>query len=100
MSVGPRDFGGQATGGADHAPDLEPSEDNVKFRRAADEAQRAAYPLGAPKASKEKKQIAAAYPMAGEMALRGSGLTEDWTPSRGARSRIAAVNWWWSATAA
>ena len=61
----------------------------MKVRRAADEAERASNSLGAPKASEEKKQIAAVYPVVREMALRGCGLTEDWTPSRGARNRIA-----------
>jgi len=90
MSVGPWDFGDDGISSADHAADLEPSEDNVKDRRAAGETERAFNLFGAPKASKEKKQIAAAYLVAREMALRGSRLTEDRTPSRGACNRIAA----------
>ena len=90
MSGGPRLFGGEAAGGSGHTPDLEPSENDVKFRLAADEAERASKSLGAPKASEEKKQIAAAYLLVREMALCGSGLSEDWAPSRGARNRIAA----------
>ena len=73
----------------DHSADLEPSENNVKFRRIADEAERTSNFLGAPKASEEKKQIAAAYLVPREMTLRGRGLSEDRTPSRGARDRIA-----------
>jgi len=77
----------------DHFPDLEPSEDNVKFRRVADEAELASNLLGAPKASEEKEQIAPAYLLVHEMTLRGCGLTEDWTPSRCARNRILAQIW-------
>ncbi len=90
MSVSPRNFGDDAIGGANHATDLEPSEDNVKVGRAADEAERAANLLGLSKASEENKQIAAAYILFLQMALRGRGLAEDRTPSRGARNSIAA----------
>ncbi len=90
MSVGPWDFSGEAIGRLGYSADLEPSEDNVKFWRAADETELASNLLGAPKASEEQEQIAAAYPVAGEMTLRGTSLPENRTPSRGARNRIAA----------
>ena len=89
MFAGPRDFSGEAGGGLGDSPDLKPSEDDVKFRGVADESEHASSFLGAPKASEEKKQIAASYLVPREMALRGSRLPEDWTPSRGARDRVA-----------
>src|SRR5258708_35992585 len=68
---------------------MEPPEDHVKFRGVADESEHASNLLGAPKASEEKKQIAASHMVPREMALRGARLPEDWTPSRGARDRVA-----------
>ncbi len=85
MSIGPWDFGEAASGGSRHLPDLQPSEDDVKFRRVADETEHAADLLRAPEASEEKKQIAASYLVPCEMTLRGSRLPEDRTPSFCAR---------------
>ena len=90
MSGCPGLFGGEVSGDCGDAPDLEPSEDDVKSRRIADEAERASDSLGATKISEEKKQIAWTDLVPREMALRGARLPEDWTPSRGARDRIAA----------
>ena len=90
MSIGPRDFGDDAIGGSSNFSDLQPSEDNVKFSRVADEAKRASGFLRASKASEKQKQIARSNPMATEMTLRGCGLPEDRTPSCGARNRVAA----------
>ncbi len=53
MSIGPRDFGNEAVGGSSNLADLQPSEDNVKFWRVADEAKRASDSLGAPEASEK-----------------------------------------------
>ena len=90
MSVGPRDFGRELIGCARHSPDLEPSEDNVKFRRIANEAESASNLLGTLKASEEEEQIADGYLLVREMTLRSCCLAEDRTPSRGARDRVAA----------
>ncbi len=90
MSVGPRHFRDQVTSGWRHFADLEPPEDDVKLRRVPHEANNAPDFLGAAKTSEEKKQIAAAYLLIREMTLRGRGLAEDRTPSRGALERIAA----------
>ena len=89
MSTGPRDFVNEAVGGSSNFPDLQPSEDNVKFWRVADEAKSASDFLRASEASEKQKQVALANPMATEMALRGRGLPEDRTPSCGARNRVA-----------
>jgi len=62
----------------------------VKFRRIADESERACDLLSAPKASEEKKEIAASYFVARQMALRGSSLPEGRPPSRGSPDRVAA----------
>jgi len=53
MSVGPREFGNEAVGGSSNLADLQPSEDNVKFWRVADEAERASDFLRASKASEK-----------------------------------------------
>lgn len=45
--------------------------------------------FGTSKGSEEQKQVTWTDRIASEMALRGSGLPEDWTPSMGARDRIA-----------
>ena len=65
----------------------------MKFRRIADEAERGSNLLGLPEASEEQKKIAASYLVPREMTLRGCGLAEDRTPSRGARDRIAVQIW-------
>lgn len=90
MSVGPRHFRDQVASGSRHFADLEPSEDDVELRRVPPEANNARDFLRAAKASEEKKQIAATYLLIRKMTLRGRCLAEDWTPSRGARERIAA----------
>ena len=61
----------------------------MKFRRIGDEAERGPNLLGLPEASEEQEQVAASYLVPREMTLRGCGLAEDRTPSRGARDRIA-----------
>ena len=53
MSIGPRDFGNEAVGGSRNFPDLQPSEDNVKFWRVANEAKRASDFLRASEASEK-----------------------------------------------
>jgi len=85
MRGGPRNFGGEFVGRSRNSADLQPAEDDVKIPRVASEAEYASCLLGASKASEEKKQVARAYRLIREMALRGGGLAEDWTPSRGAR---------------
>src|SRR5271155_4895342 len=90
MSVGPRNFGDHAAGGARDFPDLQPSKDDVEFRRAADEAEPAAGLFRAPETSEEEKEIARADLLLCEMTLRGGGLPEDRTPSITARDRVAA----------
>src|SRR5271163_4058578 len=90
MCARPRDFGGEFVARLRASADLQPAEDRVKLRRVADEAELAASLLRAPKTSEEKKQVPRTYRLICEMALRGSGLAEDWTPARGARERIAA----------
>jgi hypothetical protein len=90
MPSGPWDFGCEAARGRRDSSYLEPSEDDVKLRRATNEAKCISDLFGVTKASKEEKQIAAVYLVASEMALRGSSLSEDWAPSRGARDRFAA----------
>ncbi len=90
MSGRPGLFGGDVSGSCGDVPDLQPSKDDVKFRRVADEAERTSDFLGAAKISEKNKQIAWADVVAREMALRGAGLSKDWTPSRGARNRLAA----------
>ena len=62
----------------------------MKFRRISDESECACDLLSLPKASEEKKKIAASYFVARQMALCGSSLAEDRTPSCGACDRIAA----------
>ena len=90
MTIGPRDLRGEVIVCARYSPDLEPSEDNVKFRRIADESERASDLLSAPKASEEKKEIAASYFVARQMALCGSSLAENRTPSCSASNRVPA----------
>ena len=82
MSGCPGLFGGEVSGDCGDAPDLEPSEDDVKSRCIADEAERASDFLGATKISEEKKQIAWTDVVPREMTLRGARLPEDRTPSR------------------
>jgi hypothetical protein len=90
MSVGPRHFSHEAVGGLGHYSYLQPAEDDVKFRRIADESEHACDLLSAPKASEEKKEIAASYFVARQMALCGAGLAENRTPSSGSRDSVAA----------
>lgn len=90
MSGRPRPFDGEVGGDSGDVPNLKPSEDNVKFRCIADEAEPTSNLFGASKASEEQKKIAASDFVPREMTLRGRGLAEDRTPSRGARDRIAA----------
>ena len=90
MSIGPWDFSHEAVGCLSHSPNLHPSEDNVKFRRIADESERASDLLSAPKASEEKEEIAASCFVARQMALCGSSLAENRTPSGSARNRVSA----------
>ncbi len=90
MPSGPRNLSGQIVGRARDPADLQPSEDDVKLRRATDEAERAANLLNTPKASEEKKQIAWTHVVTREMTLRGARLAEDRTPPGAARNRIAA----------
>ena len=61
----------------------------MNLRRTVDEAKRGSNLLRLPEASEEKKKIAASYLVPREMALRGTSLPEDRTPSRGALDRIA-----------
>lgn len=89
MSSRPRKLGGNAVGRRRDSPHLQPSKNDVKFRRIGKEAKQASDLLGAPKASEEEKQITRTNRMSSEMALRGSSLPEDRTPSRSARDRIA-----------
>lgn len=89
MSCSPRDFGREVIGCARHFADLQPSENDVKVRRIADEAERASKLLGTSKASEEEEQVAGAHLLVREMALGGRGLAEDWAPSRGTRERVA-----------
>ena len=53
MSFGPRDFGNETVSGSSNFPDLQPSEDNVKFWCVADEAKRASDFLRAPETSEK-----------------------------------------------
>jgi hypothetical protein len=89
MSIGPWDFRGEVIVCARYSPDLHPAEDDVKFRRIADESEYASDLLSAPKASEEKKEIAASYFMARQMALCGSSLAENRTPSSSTRNRVS-----------
>ena len=82
MSVGPRNFGDQAVGCPSDSSHLQPAEDDVKFRRIADESEYASDLLSASKASEEEKEIAAPYFVARQMALCGPSLAENRTPSR------------------
>jgi hypothetical protein len=90
MSIGPRDFRGEVIVCARYSSNLQPAENDVKFRRISDESECACDLLSLPKASEEKKKIAASYFVARQMALCGSSLAEDRTPSCGACDRIAA----------
>ena len=88
MSCSPRELRGDTIGRANHPPDLQPTVDDVKLRRPADEAEHPSVPLGLPEASVEKKEQRRRL-VAGQVTLRRSGLTEDWTPSSSAHERIA-----------
>lgn len=90
MSGCPGLFGGKVSRDCGDAPDLEPSEDNVKSRCIADEAERASDFLGTTKISEKNKQIAWTDVVPREMTLRCARLPEHRTPSCGARDRIAA----------
>lgn len=90
MSAGPRDFRGEVIVCARYSIDLEPAEDDVKFRRIADESEHACDLLSAPKASEEKEEIAAFYFVARQMALCGSSLAENRTPSGSSCNRVPA----------
>jgi len=61
----------------------------VKCRRVANETKRAAGLLGRSKRSEEKKQVPRPDRIASEMALCGSGLPEDRTPTRSTCNRLA-----------
>ena len=89
MSSRPRKFGGNAVGRRHDSSHLQPSKNDVKFRRIGNEAKRATNLLSAPKASEEEKQVTRTYVVTVEMALRGPCLPEDGTPSRSARDRTA-----------
>ena len=90
MAVSPWNSREQPCGCTSDSADLQPSKDDVKFRRARDEAEPAADVFGAPETSEEEKQIARANRLLCEMTLRGGSLSEDWMPPCGAWERVAA----------
>jgi len=90
MGGGPGDLGREAVGRLRDATDLQPAEDDVQLGCLAHEAEPTANLLGSPKAAEEKEEISLLYFVAAQVTLRGAGLPEDRTPSRGARDRIAA----------
>src|SRR5271169_3525612 len=88
MACRPRQLRSDTLSRANHPPHLHPPVNDVKLRRPADEAEPASDALGLSEASVEKEEQRLRL-VAGQVTLRGTGLTEDWTPSRGARERVA-----------
>src|SRR5271163_770078 len=84
MACRPRQLRSDTLSRANHPPHLHPPVNDVKLRRPADKAEPASDALGMSEASVEKKEQRLRL-VAGQVTLCGSGLTEDWTPSRGAR---------------